>query len=101
MHGHEGAHSAALSRRHAAASVRAVARSGPCAGAAPSAAPVGYFATAPAFVSGCGGGQRCECSFDSLERAIEPERFMAASQEYMRSGQLPDDVMTVILQSSC
>jgi hypothetical protein len=54
-----------------------------------------------AFVAGCGGGERCDCMFDALERAITPDRFLEVSQDYMRTGAMAPDVLQIIVTSGC
>ena len=55
------------------------------------------------FVSGCGGGGRCECLFSEIERSIPHDQFIAESQRYNQTGSFSSEFvsrLTEIDQSS-
>jgi hypothetical protein len=55
------------------------------------------------FVSGCGGGGRCECLFSEIERSIPHDQFIAESRRYNQTGSFSSEFvsrLTEIDQSS-
>ncbi len=52
------------------------------------------------FVSGCGGGSRCECLFEAIERQIPHEEFVAESVNAARTGSLSPEMTAKITRIS-
>jgi hypothetical protein len=57
------------------------------------------------FVSGCGGGGRCECLFSEIERSIPHEQFIAESRRYNQTGSFSSEFVSrltaIELSSGC
>jgi hypothetical protein len=55
------------------------------------------------FVSGCGGGGRCECLFREIERSVTHDQFIEEDRRYNETGSFSSEFvsrLTLILQSS-
>jgi hypothetical protein len=51
-------------------------------------------------IAGCGGGARCECITDAIERSIPHSQFLAESRRYMKTGTFSPDMMDKITQAT-
>ncbi len=58
-----------------------------------------------AFVAGCGGGQRCTCLFESVERKIPHDLFVQEGQTQLKTGSFTPDftrrLVKIVTNSAC
>jgi len=49
-------------------------------------------------ISGCGGGERCTCLVDAIERSIPHDQFVAENQKYLETGNFSPEMTNKLAQ---